>query len=279
MDVKQIKINFHVTEQVMRFVYVYLITTEQGCCLIDAGVAGSEEIIEREIINSGHRPDQVQAVFLTHAHPDHIGCAYYFKEKYGAKIYASAGERPWIENIDLQYAERPIPNFYKLAGKSVKIDYVVKNQDRICLEDDLVIEVISTPGHSVDGVSYHIANNLFIGDAIPVRGDIPIFIDIEKTRNSLKVIENMTGIRMYYPAWDQTYTSETIKYKITDAKTLVDTLEDVVNNEDNYMDTSLLVDLVCKNLQMPMLKSNPLFAKTVDCCRMIVSHPKSIRIL
>ena len=41
----------------------------------------------------------------------------------------------------------------------------------------------------------------------------------------------------------------------------------LVNNEDNDMDTSLLVDLVCEKLQMPMLKSNPLFAKTVECCR------------
>lgn len=267
MEIKQIKINFCVTEQVKRFVYIYLIATEQGCCLIDAGVAGSEETIEEEIIKSGHRPDDVRAVFLTHAHPDHIGCAHYFREKYGAKIYASAGERPWIEDIDLQYAERPIPNFYHLAGQSVRVDAVVRDQDRICLTDDLCIEVVSTPGHSVDGVSYRIADNLFIGDAVPVRGDIPIFVDVEKTRNSLEVLEHMTGIRMFYPAWDETYTPEMMRHKLADAKAMVDMLEEAVHNEDHGTDTKALVDLVCEKLRMPMLKANPLFARTVECCR------------
>lgn len=67
------------------------------------------------------------AIFLTHAHPDHIGTAYYVREKYGTKVFASRGERVWIENIDLQFAERPIPNFYGLAGKSTPVDHVVKD--------------------------------------------------------------------------------------------------------------------------------------------------------
>lgn len=33
------------------------------------------------------------------------------------------------------------------------------------------IEVIGTPGHSADGISYRIGNVVFIGDAVPVRGD------------------------------------------------------------------------------------------------------------
>ena len=68
------------------------------------------------------------------------------------KIYASQGERAWIENIDQQYQERPIPNFYKLAGKSTEVDVTVRNGDLIPLEENLNIQVISTSGHSVDGV-------------------------------------------------------------------------------------------------------------------------------
>lgn len=45
--VKQIKIDFHVTESIKRFVYVYLVETGVGCVLVDSGVAGSEKIIEK----------------------------------------------------------------------------------------------------------------------------------------------------------------------------------------------------------------------------------------
>ena len=173
MRVNQIKIEFYVTKEIKRFVYVYLIETGEGCVLIDSGVAGSETMIEKVILESGHNPDEVKAVFLTHAHPDHIGTANYFQEKYGARIYASEGERAWIENIDLQFEERPIPNFYNLAGKSAIVDQVVKDGDKIYLSDDTYIEVIGTPGHSADEVSYRIGDVVFIGDTVPVRGDIP----------------------------------------------------------------------------------------------------------
>lgn len=267
MRVKQIKIEFQVTPEIERLVYVYLIETDKGCVLIDSGVAGSEAKIEKAILESGYHPTDVKAVFLTHAHPDHIGTANYFREKYGAKIYASEGERAWIENIDLQFRKRPIPNFYSLAGKSTFVDYVVKNGDKIKLSDDIYLEVIGTPGHSVDEVSYRVGNIVFIGDAVPIRGDIPIFINLHDTRNSLSILEKLTDVEKFYPAWDQTYTLEFMKKKIVDAKEIVNLLEHSVCELDDKMALPDVVSLVCERLHMPMWKTNPLFSKTVECCR------------
>ena len=267
MEVKQIKIEFHVTEEIKRFVYVYFVATKEGCVLIDSGVAGSEAVIEKAILESGHAPDEIKAVFLTHAHPDHIGTANYFREKYRAKIYASEGERAWIENIDLQFFQRPIPDFYKIAGQSTLVDQVVKDGDKISLSDDSYIEVIGTPGHSADEVSYRIKDVVFIGDAVPVRGDIPIFIDLDATRASLAVLGKKSGIETFYPAWDQTYSAEMMRKKLKDAEEIVNELERTVCELDCGMELSAFVAQICEKLHMPMWNNNPLFVRTIACCR------------
>ena len=267
MRIQQIKIDFNVTPQIKRYVFVYLIITDTGCYLIDSGVAGSESVIEKAVMESGHLPSDIKAIFLTHAHPDHIGTAAYFREKYGAAIYASEGERAWIEDIDLQFSQRPIPNFYTLAGKSVAVDYIVKDADIIVLSEEIRVHVIGTPGHSVDEVSYRINDVVFIGDAVPVKGDIPIFVHLEDTKNSLLRLEQLSDVKLYYPAWDQTYSADMMKRKIVDAKEIVAKLEKVVGDLDQSMTDSELVDVVCEQLNMPMLKNNPLFARTVACCR------------
>ena len=267
MRVNQIKIEFYVTKEIKRFVYVYLIETGEGCVLIDSGVAGSETMIEKVILESGYNPDEVKAVFLTHAHPDHIGTANYFQEKYGARIYASEGERAWIENIDLQFEERPIPNFYNLAGKSAIVDQVVKDGDKILLSDGIYMEVLGTPGHSADEVSYRVGDVVFIGDAVPVRGDIPIFINLDAARYSLAVLEKSSGIKKFYPAWDQTYSLEMMRKKLVDAKEIINELEKIVCDVDQGIELSVLIDRVCEDLRMPMWKTNPLFARTIACCR------------
>ena len=267
MKIQQIKIEFHVTPQIKRYVYVYLLITENGGYLIDSGVAGSEGTIEKAAIENGCLPSDIKAIFLTHAHPDHIGTASYFREKYGTAIYASEGERAWIEDIDLQFAERPIPNFYTLAGRSVAVDHIVKDGDTIVLSDEIRVHVIGTPGHSADEVSYQMDDVVFTGDAIPVKGDIPIFVHLEDTKNSLLRLEQLSNIKLFYPAWDQTYSTEVMKSKIKDAKEIIKKLEEIVGDLDHRLTDSKLVDLVCERLNMPMLKGNPLFARTVACCR------------
>ena len=218
MKIHQLKIDFNVTERVRRFVYVYIIEAE-NCYLIDSGVFGCQKQIVDYLAKIGRKPEDVKGVFLTHAHPDHIGSAAWWQEHTDCKIYASEGEKLWIEDIDLQFKERPI------------------------------------------------GNALFIGDSVPVKGDIPIFIDEAETRNALNIIGEIPDVAVYYPAWDKTYDYKTMRIKLNEAEELIDALKNAVTEYDNGGDITELVDQVCDNLNKPMLKENPLFARTVECLR------------
>lgn len=198
------------------------------------------------------------------AHAEHLEMNVPLKELW---TYASEGERRWIEDIDLQFKERPIPNFYNLAGKSSKVDVIAKDGDVISLEEGLDIKVISTPGHSADEISYLVDDVLFIGDAVPVKGDIPIMVDEQASRNTLKRIRMTRDVETYYPAWDHIYSKEEMKKKLESAEELLDMLKAAVRAIDNGMELSDLVDRVCEQLKMPMLKTNPLFARTIMSMR------------
>ena len=54
---------------------------------------------------------------------------------------------------------------------------------------------------------------------------------------------------------------------IADAKEIISVLENTVNSFNDITDTAELVNKVCEKLNKPMLRSNPLFSKTVECCR------------
>ena len=58
---------------------------------------------------------------------------------------------------------------------------------------------------------------MFIGYTVPVRGDIPIFVNVDDTRNSLAVLERLPDSLVFYPAWDKEYSSEIMRDKIADA--------------------------------------------------------------
>ena len=257
--VHQIKNDFHVTEQICRFVYVYIIEGK-SLYLIDSGVFGCEKQIIAYLNTIGRSVSEIRGIFLTHAHPDHIGSAAWFQEHTGCKIYTSEGEKRWIENIDLEFRERPIPNFYRLAGRSSRVDVVVRDGDVIKPEEGMEIQARRTAGHSCDGISYLLE-------------DIPIFIDEREIRKTLSILGEMQDVNVFYPAWDQTYSKEMMKRKLFEADELINLLKKTVIELDNSKNAgerksiSELVDAVCDRLKMPMLKANPLFQMTIACLR------------
>lgn len=266
MKIHQIKIDFNATENIRRFVYVYLIESE-NLYLIDSGVYGCQKQITEYLDKIGRKISEVKGIFITHAHPDHIGSAAWWQEHTDAVIYASEGEKCWIENIDIQFKERPIPNFYHLAGKSSKVNVVVKDGDEIHLDNGITVKVLRTAGHSCDEVSYLLDDSLFIGDSVPVKSDIPIFIDEQETRNTLNILKELKGINTYYPAWDMIYSKEMMNSRLDDAAELIDILKNAVLTFDDGTDLKSLTERVCEKLKMPMLKENPLFARTISCLR------------
>lgn len=206
--VHALKIPFQITDQsgqkIPRFVYAYLIYGKK-IWLIDSGVACSEKIILDYLKATGRSPPEISRLILTHAHPDHIGAAAAIKRISGCTVTAHAAERPWIEDVDLQAKERPVPGFRSLVGGSVPVDRTLQDGDVLHLEDGLALLVLHTPGHSPGSLSLWLAEDgaLFSADAVPIAGDMPIYQDILASVRSIEKLASIPEIKLLLAAWDE----------------------------------------------------------------------------
>jgi glyoxylase-like metal-dependent hydrolase (beta-lactamase superfamily II) len=189
-----------------RFVYSYLIYGET-ITLIDTGVAGGEMQIFDYIRSSGRNPSEISLIILTHSHPDHIGSARAIQQETGCSMAAHPAERAWIEDVDLQNRERPVPGFAALVGGPVNIDNELIDGDSIEPDETRQGEmlVLYTPGHSAGSLSLFLHNEgaLFSGDAIPVPGDLPVYDDALLSVRSVNKLKAIRGIRVLLPSWDE----------------------------------------------------------------------------
>lgn len=266
VKIQQIRIDFNVTPEIKRYVFIYLIIGNKGCYLIDAGVDGAEKSVHNYLSNIGRKITDIKAIFLTHAHPDHIGSAAKIKEMSGCKIYASKGESAWIQDIELQFRERPIPNFHVLVNQSVKVDEMLKDGDQVALEPEITLQVVSTPGHSCDALSYIFNENqcIFTGDAIPVKEDIPIWINAVNNEKSLRKLQRLAHINTFYPAWDETYNYEQGMIKIKEALELMRKIKEYTEFfKSQSNDLEVITKNVCHKMNTPYFLNNPLFKNTI----------------
>ena len=126
-------------------------------------------------------------LFLTHVHFDHCGAAAFLKRKFsGLKICASPKavdimRRPnavetiaklsdevkqWMDDNETPSPARAIP------FEPFEVDRVLCEGDRIDIGNGLTVDVLATPGHTWDSLSYHIPQKkwVFIGEAGGVTG-------------------------------------------------------------------------------------------------------------
>lgn len=155
--VHAIKIPFTITTpwgvMIERFVYVYLIYGTNGVCLIDTGVANSEETIFDYLRSTDRKVSDISLIIQTHSHPDHIGASRTIKGETGCTVAAHAAEKAWIENVQLQAKERPVPGFDSLVAGSLVVNRVLEDGEVFDLGCGLKLHVFHTPGHSKGSIS------------------------------------------------------------------------------------------------------------------------------
>lgn len=99
-------------------------------------------------------------ILETHAHADHLSGAQHVKAQLGGKVAIGAGIR------DVQSHFAPIYNLSsKVAPEGGDFDLLLCDGDTISI-GDLDCEVIATPGHTSDSVSYRIGSAVFVGDSM-----------------------------------------------------------------------------------------------------------------
>lgn len=269
-NVHLIRKEFYVTPEVKRYINIYLITGE-SCYLIDSGVSGSEKIIDEYLHSIGRNMSDIKGIFLTHAHPDHIGGAAEIKRITDCKVYAPMLELDWIEDIDIQYRERPIPNFYTLLSESVKVDVPLQDGDSVTLEKGIEICALLTRGHSHGSMSFILGDNIiFTGDAIPVAHDLPIFVDYEQSLYSLDRINELSNVQYFCPAWDEIYDKIRLKEVVNDSKRMLHKLKDAVHQvekEYKQYDEADKLTMIFKQADILQYAGNQLVVKSIDACR------------
>ena len=85
----------------LNHVYVHVVRRGSGWMLIDTGLGNEAcmNLLEEAFIEAGILWRDVKDVFLTHAHPDHVGGAPELLKRTGARLWMSAEERDHLAEV------------------------------------------------------------------------------------------------------------------------------------------------------------------------------------
>ncbi len=81
-----------------------LVREGDALTLVDGGYPGDLGAVIASIHEIGHRPEDVQAILVTHAHVDHVGAVGRFHATYGTPVLMHADEVPNATGADPQSA-------------------------------------------------------------------------------------------------------------------------------------------------------------------------------
>jgi hydroxyacylglutathione hydrolase len=236
-----------------RFVYSYIVFDNE-ICLIDSGVKGCEESIFKYVRNQGYLEKDIRYLILSHGHPDHIGSAAKIKEKTNCTVMTHRGDQEWIENLDQQFADRPVPGFFTLAADPVEVDKLISDGETIQLVKHGFANFIHTPGHSPGSISLYFPNEkaLFTGDAIPLRGDIPNYDSYSQTLTSLEKLKKLNDIEWLLSSWSNPLSDKASMHKL-------------FNEGEEYL---MALDAVVKKYYLNATEA------TIETCKLVIDELK-----
>lgn len=151
---------------------MYAVSTAKGIVLIDAGFSERQYEESNLVMKKWELdPEKVIAVFVTHAHFDHIGNAHIY-EKRGIPIYIGEKEAETAEKGGESVLEFLFGDTFHVCGNVKRV------KDKEAFEfGNVTIEVWDCPGHTKGNVSYLLTNKdtktMFVGDMLVNAGTTP----------------------------------------------------------------------------------------------------------
>ncbi len=103
---------------------------------------------------------QVAWVLETHAHADHLTAGAYLRDRFGAQLAIGRG----IMQVQ-QHCKTLFDLGDEFAPDGTQFDRLFEDGDRFRI-GDLDVRVMTTPGHTADGISYVIGDAAFVGDTL-----------------------------------------------------------------------------------------------------------------
>ena len=181
-----------------------VIAHEGRCLLIDSGM---DKDVGREILKQVQRLGLVpNALVVTHAHADHFGGAHYLVRQTGLKVYATRVEAavmagPILEPLYLFSGAQPPRELQQkfLLAKPCLADVVLDGTEQSI--EQIPLQLLALPGHSIEQVGLAYGNTLFVGDAfltpeILDKHGIPFYTDIQMGLASLdRLIAQLDGVK------------------------------------------------------------------------------------
>ena len=226
----KVKLDAHTT--IERFANC-LIVFGKKIILIDTGAKGSAAVIFSYIKKNGRDIADIETVILSHSHPDHIGSAAEIKEATGCRIMAHENERDWIESIETQIKERPVPGFLQLTDKSVRLDGFLVHGQEIKADENVSLKIIHSPGHSKGCINILFPEEgiLFTADSIPVKNDIPTYDNFHDLMDSLRCIRTNPDYVILLTSWTPPLTDrKEIERFMDEGESYLKALDEAVKN-------------------------------------------------
>ena len=156
-------------------VNIYLVKTEAGYILVDAGMPNAVKKIDQALRTHGVDADEVSLIILTHGHLDHAGAAAQLKAITGGKILC---HRSFAEDLSNGKFEDATPQ--NLLGRMLNLmtglfgSGIDPATADILVDDEYDLnefgisgKIIHTPGHSPSSISIILDHGeVLVGDLI-----------------------------------------------------------------------------------------------------------------